>query len=106
MTTDRSRVSTGGAVSQRRRALVRLAGLLPAALLVLTDARPAAAAPGQVTFVSHTAASPVTTGGGGWRDPETSADGSYVLFTSEATNLVPGQRDTNGSNDVFLFRVS
>src|SRR4029079_6712281 len=29
-----------------------------------------------------------------------SADGRYVSFTSEATNLVPG--DTNGSRDMFV----
>ena len=29
-----------------------------------------------------------------------SADGRYVVFTSQATNLVPG--DTNGVSDVFL----
>ena len=32
-----------------------------------------------------------------------SADGRYTVFTSEATNLVPGQVDTNGGVDVFLF---
>ncbi|MBC7234785.1 MAG: PD40 domain-containing protein [Chloroflexi bacterium] len=33
--------------------------------------------------------------------PALSADGRYVAFCSEATNLVPG--DTNGVADVFLF---
>ena len=32
--------------------------------------------------------------------PDLSADGRLVLFTSEATNLVPG--DTNGRSDVFV----
>ena len=33
-------------------------------------------------------------------NPRISADGRYVVFTSDATNLVPG--DTNGVGDVFL----
>lgn len=32
-----------------------------------------------------------------------SADGRYIAFTSEATNLVSGQSDTPNSPDVFLF---
>ncbi|GGS10682.1 hypothetical protein GCM10010252_57330 [Streptomyces aureoverticillatus] len=32
--------------------------------------------------------------------PDISADGRHVVFSSEATNLVPG--DTNGHNDVYL----
>ncbi|HEV2856582.1 MAG TPA: hypothetical protein VHC97_27595 [Thermoanaerobaculia bacterium] len=32
-----------------------------------------------------------------------SADGRYVAFSSEATDLVPGQVDTNGELDVFVF---
>jgi Tol biopolymer transport system component len=32
----------------------------------------------------------------------TSDDGRYVLFVSAATNLVPGQDDTNGRDDLFL----
>ncbi len=34
-------------------------------------------------------------------EPDVSGDGRYVAFTSEATNLVPG--DTNGVADVFVF---
>src|SRR5262249_33662470 len=34
-------------------------------------------------------------------DPAISADGRYVLYTSHATNLVPG--DTNGVTDGFLW---
>jgi Tol biopolymer transport system component len=33
-------------------------------------------------------------------DPVISADGRYVAFASQATNLVPG--DTNGFNDIFV----
>ncbi|MBM4050348.1 MAG: hypothetical protein FJ279_35070, partial [Planctomycetes bacterium] len=36
--------------------------------------------------------------------PALSADGDYVAFQSEATNLVPG--DTNSSEDVFLYHRS
>ncbi|MGQ0631637.1 MAG: protein kinase domain-containing protein [Sporichthyaceae bacterium] len=36
--------------------------------------------------------------------PRVSADGSLVIFSSAATNLVPG--DTNGTTDVFLWRAS
>src|SRR5262245_40736376 len=32
-----------------------------------------------------------------------SADGRFTVFTSNAANLVAGQLDTNGANDVFLF---
>ncbi len=47
----------------------------------------------------------VATGGiqanGGSGNPEISADGHFVVYTSEATNLVPG--DTNGVQDAFLW---
>ena len=41
---------------------------------------------------------------GGRTTPRTlsTADGRYVLFASAAANLVPGQIDANGVNDVFL----
>ncbi len=38
--------------------------------------------------------------GGFSSDPEISADGRYVVFYGQATNLVPG--DANGSSDVFV----
>ena len=41
----------------------------------------------------------------GWSQntrPALSADGRFVAFTSEASNLVPTGRDTNGAKDVFL----
>ena len=41
-----------------------------------------------------------TQGNGSSGGPEVSADGRYVVFTSIASNLVPG--DTNGLNDVFI----
>ncbi|HJX29575.1 MAG TPA: hypothetical protein VJ885_16860, partial [Thermoanaerobaculia bacterium] len=35
--------------------------------------------------------------------PVISADGRYVAFHSDATDLVPGQVDANDGSDVFLF---
>ena len=34
-------------------------------------------------------------------DPSISADGRYVAFMSDASNLVPG--DTNGNADIFVY---
>ena len=39
-------------------------------------------------------------GNGSSRQPSISADGRFMAFTSDATNLVPG--DTNGRTDVFV----
>jgi Tol biopolymer transport system component len=36
-------------------------------------------------------------------NPDISADGSRVVFVSNATNLVPDQEDTNPNDDIFLF---
>ncbi|MEO8477972.1 MAG: hypothetical protein ABI572_13115, partial [Actinomycetota bacterium] len=41
-----------------------------------------------------------TQGKGGSYDPQISADGRFIVFSSDATNLVAG--DTNGATDVFL----
>ncbi len=41
-----------------------------------------------------------TQGNGESREPEVSADGRYVVFVSDATNLV--QNDTNGFTDIFI----
>jgi len=46
-------------------------------------------------------ANPGDTAGG--FSPSVSADGRYVVFVSDATNIVPGQVDTNGVDDVFLL---
>lgn len=36
-------------------------------------------------------------------NPALSGDGSRVVFTSKAANLVPDQKDTNGAEDIFLY---
>ncbi|HTQ80442.1 MAG TPA: hypothetical protein VMM92_10635, partial [Thermoanaerobaculia bacterium] len=35
--------------------------------------------------------------------PVLSADGRYVAFASSASSLIPGQSDTNGAKDIFLY---
>ncbi|HEY2295856.1 MAG TPA: hypothetical protein VGM86_34575 [Thermoanaerobaculia bacterium] len=42
-------------------------------------------------------------GGQGVQSVAISADGRFVVFTSDAPDLVPGQQDDNGSLDVFLY---
>jgi Tol biopolymer transport system component len=42
-------------------------------------------------------------GGQGVQSVAVSADGRFVVFTSDAPDLVPGQQDDNGSPDVFLY---
>lgn len=59
-----------------------------------------------VVLVSRAAASPATTGNVPTplsSVPAVSPDGRYVAFLSEATDLVSGQVDTNGEDDLFLF---
>ena len=53
---------------------------------------------GQTTRVSMSSGGKKGNGGSG--NPSISADGRYVAFNSDATNLVPG--DTNGVVDVFV----
>jgi Tol biopolymer transport system component len=63
-------------------------------------------ATGTVTLVSHAPGAPPfqTPGNGSSSSMAISADGSFVAFLSNATDLVgaPGL-DTNGNNDVFLY---
>jgi len=71
-------------------------------------------AAGTTTLVSHAAGSVTTAGNGVCHfvhefatGPAISADGRWVAFACSSTNLVPGQIETNGSMDVFLYdRVS
>jgi hypothetical protein len=60
-------------------------------------------ATGATLLVSRTAASATTAGNGPSHACAISADGRFVVFASDATDLVPGQNDTNGAADVFLF---
>ncbi|MGI8684127.1 MAG: TolB family protein [Acidimicrobiales bacterium] len=60
-------------------------------------------ATGAVTLVSRTPASATTTANANSFSPSISADGAYVAFHSPATNLVAGQSDANGAQDVFLL---
>ena len=72
--------------------LALLAGLTPGAVL------PAYAAPGDITRVSVDS-SGAQANGGSIRG-QLSADGRYVAFVSDATNLIPD--DTNNAEDVFV----
>jgi Tol biopolymer transport system component len=60
-------------------------------------------ATGSVTLVSHAPGSAVTTGNRPSEQPSISADGSFVAFLSEASDLIGSQSDQNGNTDVFLF---
>ena len=59
-------------------------------------------AAGTTTLVSHAAGSAATTANGISTYATFSADGRFVAFTSQATNLVSGVTDANGGQDVFL----
>ncbi|HEX7181237.1 MAG TPA: hypothetical protein VF756_05300 [Thermoanaerobaculia bacterium] len=58
---------------------------------------------GTSVLVSRASGSTTTTGNGTSKEPRISTDGRYVVFRSTATNLVAGQTDANGGDDVFLF---
>jgi uncharacterized repeat protein (TIGR01451 family) len=54
-------------------------------------------------LVSHVAGSSTTTGNGTASTPAISSFGNSVVFESNATNVVAGQSDVNGSADLFLY---
>ncbi len=59
---------------------------------------------GTNTLVSHVPGSTATGGNGPSQYAKISADGRFVVFSSEAGNLVPGQNDTSHpSPDLFVF---
>jgi Tol biopolymer transport system component len=58
-------------------------------------------ASGDVTLVSHAVDEPTLARGG--RALSVSEDGRYVAFVSQAADLVAGQVDGNGADDVFLY---
>ena len=60
-------------------------------------------ATGKNTLVSHTSASPSTSGNSSSSLGSISSDGRFAAFLSYATNLVNGQMDSNNTFDVFLF---
>ncbi|HUQ64385.1 MAG TPA: hypothetical protein VM121_11580 [Acidimicrobiales bacterium] len=77
---------------------------MAATLVVIPSAGAArAAVSGELTLASHVPTSAVTTGNERVQPPAISADGTIEVFTSYATNLVPGQIDTNGERDIFLL---
>lgn len=57
----------------------------------------------RATLVSRSAASAVTAGNGESIFPRISRDGAWIVFQSQATDLVPGQQDSPGTFDVFLY---
>jgi Tol biopolymer transport system component len=61
---------------------------------------------GAVTLVSRAAGTPGTTANGYSSPAGISPDGEWILFTSLASNLVPGVTDDNATGDVFLFQRS
>ena len=58
---------------------------------------------GATTLVSHAAGAPLTAANGLSYSPRLSASGQFVVFASEATNLIPGVTDANHQPDVFLY---
>ena len=60
-------------------------------------------AAGTNLLVSHLADSLMTAGDDISYSPTVSADGRFVSYRSQSTNLVTGQDDTNSFQDVFLF---
>ncbi len=63
-------------------------------------------ASGAVTLLSHAAGQPTTTADSNSFVPWLSADGAWLAFMSAASNLVPGQAETNAEMDVFLREVA
>lgn len=61
----------------------------------------------QTWLVSHAAGATTTPANGAASPYGLSADGRYVTFASSAPNLLAGQIDSNGNDDVFVYdRVS
>jgi Tol biopolymer transport system component len=62
---------------------------------------------GTTALVSHAAGSPTAAANGSSSGPGINASGRFVVFTSRATDLLTGQVDGNGGDDVFLYdRIS
>jgi Tol biopolymer transport system component len=58
---------------------------------------------GSTALVSRSAADPNAAANGDSLDPAISADGRWVAFVSEASDLVAGVTDANRTSDVFLW---
>ncbi len=61
---------------------------------------------GQMRLINHLPGQPTTAGGLGLglgTVAQISADGNWVAYQSAASDLVPGQIDSNGASDVFLW---
>ena len=58
---------------------------------------------GTNTLVSHASGLPATTGDQDSQEPRISADGRFVVFTSEASDLVAGQTGPDDTPNVFVF---
>jgi|CXWL01.1.fsa_nt_gi Tol biopolymer transport system component len=58
---------------------------------------------GTVRLISHRSGQPEVAGDGYASQPMINADGSWVVFSSQASDLAAGQLDTNGAQDVFLY---
>jgi Tol biopolymer transport system component len=58
------------------------------------------------SLVSHDAASAVTTGNGTSDQPVISANGLFIAYRSQATDLVSGGLDNNAAADVFLYSAA
>jgi hypothetical protein len=76
-------------------------------LYVFDAGTPPASGPGPFlvstsAFQTTKPALPQSDSAGGVSDAMASADGSYIVFTSTAPNLVPGQVDTAVASNVFL----
>ncbi len=56
---------------------------------------------GGLTLLSHTLAGPTMAGGGG--GVSMSRNGAYATFASPSPNIVAGQTDTNGVDDLFRY---
>ncbi|HJX27385.1 MAG TPA: hypothetical protein VJ885_05700, partial [Thermoanaerobaculia bacterium] len=57
---------------------------------------------GAVTLISRQTGTAATAGDRPSATPEISADGRWIAFMSQATNLVPGQTDPTTGHDIFL----
>jgi hypothetical protein len=60
-------------------------------------------ATGDTVLASRRFGGPSLSAGGSSTWVQESADGRYVVYTSMSTNLLPGQVDTEASQDVFLY---